>query len=66
MIQFDRIEKNRLYLGVAQVELDFILNILEKYEPENEHTKRLDALAMVLNREQLKYAKEKRDENTRI
>ncbi|MGE6416087.1 hypothetical protein ACQKDD_18145 [Planococcus kocurii] len=66
MIPFDRIEKSRLYLGVAQVELDFILNILEKYEPENEHTKRLDALAMVLHREQLKYAGEKRDENTRI
>jgi hypothetical protein len=59
MIQFDRIEDNRVYLGFTQAELDFILNALVKYESDNEHTNRLDVLAMVFHQEKLK--QEKRD-----
>ena len=57
MIQFDRIEDNRVYLGFTQAELDFILNALVKYESDNEHTNRLDVLAMVFHQEKLKQKK---------
>ena len=57
MIQFDRIEDNRVYLGFTQAELDFILNALVKYESDNEHTNRLDVLAMVFHQKQLKQKK---------
>ncbi|MBD8016838.1 MULTISPECIES: hypothetical protein [Planococcus] len=51
MIQFDRIENNRVYLGFTQVELDSILSLLEKHLPDEEITKRLDVLAMVFKKE---------------
>lgn len=47
MIQFDRIEKDRMYLGFTQAELDSIVLLLEKYLPDEEITERLDMLAMV-------------------
>lgn len=47
MIQFDRIEKDRMYLGFTQAELDSIVLLLEKHLPDEEITKRLDVLAMV-------------------
>lgn len=46
MIQFDRIENNRMYLGFSEKELDAILLVLEKHQPDLEETKRLDALSM--------------------
>ncbi len=52
MIQFDRIENDRVYLGFTQVELDAILLVLEKQPPVGEITTRLDALAMVFHRRQ--------------
>ena len=46
MIQFDRSENDRIYLGFSEKELDAILLVLEKHQPELEETKRLDALSM--------------------
>lgn len=54
MIRFDRIEEDRMYLGFTEVELDVILTILEKHLPENEVTKRIDALAMHFMQEKRK------------
>ena len=53
MIQFDRIEKDRMYFGFTQAELDFILATLEKHLPNDEMTKRIDALAMVFHKQQV-------------
>lgn len=57
MIHFDRIEKDRMYLGFTQVELDFILATLEKHLPNDEMTKRIDALAMVFHKQQVETKK---------
>lgn len=46
MIQFDRIENDRMYLGFTEIELDEILTLLEKYRPDDEITNRIDRLAM--------------------
>lgn len=46
MIQFDRIENDRVYLGFTQAELDSILLLLEKHGLDEEITNRIDALAM--------------------
>jgi len=46
MIQFDRSENGRMYLGFSEKELDVILSVLEKHQPDLEETKRLDALSM--------------------
>lgn len=53
MIQFDRIENDRVYLGFTQVELDAILLVLEKQQPDDEITNRLDVLAMVFHQKQV-------------
>ncbi|WP_211656072.1 hypothetical protein [Planococcus alpniumensis] len=52
MIQFDRIENDRVYLGFTLMELDAILLVLEKQQPDGEITNRLDALAMVFHQKQ--------------
>ena len=62
MIQFDRIGKDRMYLGFTQAELDSILSLLEKHLPDEEITKRLDVLAMVFHQKQV----EKKAEGVRI
>lgn len=54
MIRFDRIEEDRMYLGFTEVELDVILTTLEKHLPENEVTRRIDALAMHFMKERRK------------
>lgn len=54
MIRFDRYEKDRVYLGFTEVELDVILTALEKQFPENEVTRRIDALAMAFLKERRK------------
>ena len=46
MIRFDRIEKDRLYLGFTQEEIDLIVSLLEEHRPDDEMTNRLDVLAM--------------------
>lgn len=46
MIQFDRIENDRIYLGFSEKELDVILLALEQRQPDNDETRRLDALSM--------------------
>lgn len=46
MIQFDRIENDRMYLGFSEQELDAILLVLEKHQANNDETRRLDALSM--------------------
>lgn len=51
MIQFDRIENERLYLGFTERELDEILVLLEEYRPNDEVTNRLDILYMIFRRE---------------
>lgn len=54
MIHFDRIEEDRMYLGFTKVELDLILTTLEKHLPEDEVTRRIDALAMHFMQERRK------------
>lgn len=54
MIQFDRIEDDRMYLGFKRAELDEILLVLEKQLPDEKVTNRLDALAMFFAKEQNK------------
>lgn len=51
MIQFDRIENDRIYLGFTSTELDEILTLLEKNQPDSEITNRLDVLGMVFTRD---------------
>lgn len=46
MIRFDRIEKDRMYLGFTQEEIDLIVSLLEEHRPDDEMTNRLDVLAM--------------------
>lgn len=43
-----------MYLGFTEVELDSILRTLEKHLPEDEVTKRIDALAMHFMQERRK------------
>jgi len=62
MIQFDRIEEDRLYLGFTQKEIDLIVLLLEKHLPDEEITKRLDVLAMVFHQKQV----EKKAEGVKI
>lgn len=50
MIRFDRYENDRIYLGFTEVELDVILTTLEKHLPEDENTRRIDALAMAFKK----------------
>jgi len=50
MIHFDRIEKDRIYLGFTRVELDSIVALFEEHLPEEEITKRLDVLAMTFEK----------------
>lgn len=50
MIHFDRYEDDRMYLGFTEVELDVILTTLEKYLPDDENTRRIDALAMAFKK----------------
>lgn len=57
MIQFDRIEDDRMYLGFTRAELDEILLMLEKHLPDEKVTNRIDALAMVFAKEQSKGAR---------
>lgn len=57
MIQFDRIENDRLYLGFTEEELDVILMLLEKHQPNEEITNRVDVLTMVFRSEKRKGAK---------
>lgn len=54
MIRFDRYEEDRMYLGFTEVELDVILNTLEKYLPEDENTRRIDALRMQFHKNKQK------------
>lgn len=54
MIQFDRIESDRLYLGFTEIELDEILTLLEKHQPDEEITNRIDVLTMVFRQAQQK------------
>lgn len=51
MIRFDRYEGDRMFLGFTEVELDVILTALEKHSPEEDETKRLDALMMSFMKE---------------
>ena len=46
MIRFDRYEDDRMYLGFTEVELEVILTALEKCLPDDQITRRTDALAM--------------------
>lgn len=46
MIHFDRIEKDRMYLGFTEEEIDLIVSLLEEHRPDEEMTNRLDVLAM--------------------
>lgn len=50
VIQFDRIEKDRMYLGFKQTEIDFILEMLEKHAPDDEITSRIDVLNMAFRK----------------
>lgn len=54
MILFDRYEDNRIFLGFTEAELDVILTALEKHSPEDNETKRLDALMMRFMKERRK------------
>lgn len=54
MIRFDRYEEDRVYLGFTEIELDVILTTLEKHLPDDEITRRIDALAMQFHRERQK------------
>lgn len=54
MIQFDRIEKDRMYLGFTQEEIDLIVLLLEEHRPDEEITNRLDVLAMVFMKSEKK------------
>ena len=51
MIQFEKIENHRIFLGFTEQELDKVLLVLEKHCPEDEITSRLDALSFVLRKE---------------
>lgn len=57
MIQFDRIENDRMYLGFTEVELDEILMLLEKHRPDEGITNRIDVLAMVFRQKQVEKKK---------
>lgn len=57
VIQFDQYEENRKYLGFTETELDLILLTLEKHLPNDEITKRIDALAMVFRKNKVKRMK---------
>lgn len=59
MIQFDRIENDRGYLGFTQAELDSILLLLEKHGLDEEITNRIDVLAMVFHQKQAEKKKSK-------
>lgn len=50
MIQFDRIENDRIFLGFTAIELDKILTLLEIHQPDSEITNRLDVLGMVFTK----------------
>lgn len=54
IIQFDRIENDRMYLGFTEAEIFEILNLLEEHRPHEDLTNRLDALAMVFLKEKRK------------
>jgi len=54
MIRFDRYEDDRMFLGFTEAELDVVLTALEKYSPEENETKRLDALMMRFMQERRK------------
>lgn len=54
MIRFDRYEENRMYLGFTEVELDVILTALEKQSPEDEVTRRIDALVIAFSKKKQK------------
>lgn len=56
VIRFDRYEKDRMYLGFTEVELDMILTALEKHLPNEEITRRIDVLA-------IQFLKERRKQN---
>ena len=54
MIQFDRIENDRMYLGFTEIELDEILTLLEKHQSDGEITNRIDVLATIFRQAQQK------------
>lgn len=54
MIQFDRIENDRLYLGFTEEEVDMILTLLEKHWPDEEITNRIDVLTMLFRNKKRK------------
>lgn len=58
IIQFDRIENNRLYLGFTEEEVDVILTLLERHRPDEEITNRIDVLTMVFRNKKRKEVKE--------
>lgn len=53
MIRFDRYEEDRMYLGFTEIELDVILTTLEKYLPDDEVTRRIDALSMAFRKQKV-------------
>lgn len=59
MIQFEKIENHRIFLGFTEQELDKLLLVLEKHCPEDEMTGRLDALSFVLRKEKNRSSKSK-------
>lgn len=50
MIQFEKIMNDRIHLSFSEEELDKLLLLLEKHCPEDEQTKRLDALSFVFQK----------------
>jgi hypothetical protein len=54
MIQFDRIENDRMYLGFTEIELDEILTLLEKHQSDGEITNRIDVLSTIFRQAQQK------------
>lgn len=59
MIIFDRYEDDRMFLGFTEAELAVILTALEKNLPEEDVTKRLDALMMRFMQQRRKKEKER-------
>lgn len=50
MVQFDKIQNGKAYFGFTKDEIRFILEELEKEQPENDITKRLDVLYLGLSK----------------
>lgn len=57
LIQFEKIENHRIFLGFTEQELDRLLLALEKHCPQDDMTGRLDTLSFVLRKEENRSSK---------